>query len=190
MTKYDVDRWINEASRSTYRITDIRVGSKTVMIPQKNAAPQKVECKTVVITVNGKAFEAVCMPGDEFDLEQGIAVALQKCLFGGAKAYSKTIKGLVKYYNQCEECRAEQKRIEEKKEKEIARKKARFEKKAAEARQARVDEMSEAFLSAMKNYDAMMDSMVDTDNTKIVNMDAMCEAYLRSKGITLPTVTE
>ena len=50
--------------------------------------------------------------------------------------------------------------------------------------------MSEAFLSAMKNYDAMMDSMVDTDNTKIVNMDAMCEAYLRSKGITLPTVTE
>lgn len=175
-----------------YRITDIRIGSKTVMIPQKKAAPQKVECKTVVIIVNGKEFEAVCMPGDEFDLEQGIAIALQKCLFGGTKEYSKTIKSLVKYYKQCEEYRAEQDRIEKKREKEVARKKARLEKRAAEARQARIDEMSEAFLSAMKSYDGLMDSMVDTDNTKIVNMDAMCEAYLRSKGIVISTtnVTE
>ena len=204
-TKDDcIDDWLNELCDDTNtkhkrirrnkeegekvnmaKLTDIRVGSKIVSILQKNAAPQKVECKTVILTIDGKEYEAVCMPEDEFSLEKGIEIALLKSFLGGTKAYSKYIHNAVKFFDACEKKRAEEKRIETKREKEIARKIARREKKANEARQARVNEMSEAFLKAMRDYDGMMDSMVDEDTTQVVNfsVEKMCEDFLKSKGL-------
>lgn len=167
-------------------VQDIRIGSKTVIVPQEKNAPKKVECKTVIMTVDGKDYEAVCMPGDEFDLKTGIEVALIKCLFGGTTQYEKYVRNLIKFYETCEKKREEEKRIVEKREKNIARKMARKEKKANEERQARIDEMSEAFLKAMRDYDGIgMDSMIDEDTTHCVPFDIekMCQDFLTTKGL-------
>lgn len=172
-------------------ISDIRVGDKTMLIPQKNAAPQKVECKTVTITFNGKDYEAVCMPEDEFSLERGLEVALIKAICGGSKGYNKAIRELVQMYKKCEKKRKDEQVAAEIAANRIAKAKARKAKKLVAERKARIDEMSEAFLQAMRNYDGIgMDSMIDEDTTRVVNidMDKVCEAFLKSKGlVAVPT---
>lgn len=181
-------------------IEDIRVGSKVITIPQKNAASVRFECDTVVVTVNGKDYEAVCMPGDEFNLERGIEVAIFKAALGGTKEYNKYIRDAVKLYKACEKARKieeeENKRLAAKRDKEISRKKARRERIAKEERQARINEMSEAFLKAMRDYDSIgMDSMIDEETARCIDINVenarieeMCNAFLRSKGlIAVPT---
>lgn len=150
------------------KLSDIRIGSKIVTIPQHNAAPKKVECKTVIVTLDGKDYESVCMPEDEFNLERGIEVCILKSIFGSTQKYNKYIRKTVSFYNDCEKKRAEEDRIKAKREKEIARQKARKERIAEKARKARVDEMSEAFFNAMKSYDA---SITDKERNDRIAMD-------------------
>ena len=170
------------------KVENIRTGSKVITIPQEKAAPKKVECKTVIITVNNKDYEAVCMPEDEFNLERGIEVALLKSIFGGTKEYSKHIRGMVRFYNDCEKKRKEEDRIVAKREKEIARQKARKERIAEKARKARVDEMSEAFFKAMKDYD---NSITDKERNDRIVMDVekICDAFASKGLINVPNNT-
>lgn len=135
-------------------IKDIRLGTKTILVPKENAAPDRVECQTVVVTTkDGKEHEAVCYPGDEFDLERGIEIACLKAHFGGANAYNKKMREAVKFYNKCKKKRENAKKADEEKARIEAKKKANAAKKAARARQKRIDEMSEAFLIALNKHD-------------------------------------
>ena len=63
------------------KFTDIRIGSKIVVVPQEKSAPERVECKTVIATINGREYEAVCMPGDKFDLKEAFRVITIKYFF-------------------------------------------------------------------------------------------------------------
>lgn len=168
------------------KITDIRTDSKIVTIPQKKAAPLKCECQTVVITLdNGTEYESVCMPGDEWDLNRGIELALLYSAYGGRKNYLRTLKDARKLYDQFEAKREEEKRIANKKEKEKTRKAARKARWEAKERQARIDEMSEAFLKAMNDYGDITDSSIEDADTLVMplDMDKICSDYLASKGL-------
>ena len=171
------------------KLSDIRIGSKIVTIPQHNAAPKKVECKTVIVTLDGKDYESVCMPEDEFNLERGIEVCILKSIFGGTQKYNKYIRKTVSFYNDCEKKRAEEDRIKAKREKEIARQKARKERVVAKARKARVDEMSEAFFNAMKSYD---NSITDKErNDRIaMDIDKIVDVFASKGLINMPNNTD
>ena len=161
------------------KVTNIRKGSKIVVIPQEKAAPLRIACETLIATIDGVDYEAVCMPGDTFNIEDGIKAIVTKYIFGGQTEYNKYINKLVKFYDTCKKQRDEEERIIKKKEKEIARKKARAERKANAERQARIDEMSEAFLKAMRN-----NSITDKERADRIAMDieTMLDIYAK-KGL-------
>lgn len=161
------------------KVTNIRKGSKIVVIPQEKAAPLRVACETLIATIDGVDYEAVCMPGDTFKIEDGIKAIVTKYIFGGQTEYNKYINKLVKFYDTCKKQRDEEERIIKKKEKEIARKKDRAERKANAERQARIDEMSEAFLKAMRN-----NSITDKERADRIAMDieTMLDIYAK-KGL-------
>lgn len=169
------------------KFSDIRIGSKIVTVPKEKDAPLRVECKTIVATIDGEDYEAVCMPGDEFTIEDGIKAILTKAIFGSQTKYDKLIRNLVKFYELCEKKRDEEKLIEKKKAKNAARKKARAERKANTERTNRVNEMSEAFLDAMHKYSSekAYDAKNSVDVGNIFNSDAvkMCFDYFSNNII-------
>lgn len=106
--------------------------------------------KTVVVYFeDGDRQHAVCCPEDNFDLTTGIQVCINKHIFG-ADEYKSMLKEAMRQIKAIDKAKEDEKKLKE----EIANKKAksakRKAKRRAKQRQARIDEMKEAYLAAMK----------------------------------------
>lgn len=148
------------------KIRKIEESTKTeiVKIPQYKAAPKKESREYKIVTVtftSGHVQEAICMPGDDYDLSRGIEVCIMKELFGGTKAYNDFMRKTVKDYKdgikrkeRREAKAAEDKAIAERRKAKNEKRKAELEaKKKAAKRQEKIDIQAEAFLKAMQMYD-------------------------------------
>lgn len=117
-------------------ITDVKVHNKTVLVTFKDGT------KTV----------AVLDDEDKFSLEQGISICITKKLLGenGSAIYNKLIKRALKVKKQNEQDVAKK----EKEKAEIEQRKAlvlkRHQKKQAKKREARIEEMAEAYVRAVE----------------------------------------
>lgn len=106
--------------------------------------------KTVVVYFeDGDRQHAVCCSEDTYDLERGIEVCVMKHIFG-ADEYKLILKKAMRQVKAIDKAKEDEKKLKE----EIAKKKAksakRKAKRRAKQRQARIDEMKEAYLAAMK----------------------------------------
>ena len=113
---------------------------------------KKYEDKAVILEFDdGTEEKAVCCEGDKFELERGVEVAVLKKIFG-AEGYRNMLKTAMNQIADIDKAAEDKKKNEEaaakKKAKNDARKARRREKKRA----ARVEEMKEAYLNAMKEY--------------------------------------
>ena len=99
---------------------------------------------------DGDEQKAVCDDQDHYSLENGIAVCVAKHAMGGSSAYNRAIRQGVRVFEEQEKKKAdleERKRIEE----NHKRKHDRYiERKRKRARDARIQEMAEAFKLALK----------------------------------------
>ena len=125
----------------------------------------KVINDTVVIVTfaDGNTEKAVCNKNDTYDFERAIEICICKKKFGGTKAYNDIIKNALRQVKAVDDKRkkdAEEKELAERREAKIAKRKA---KRKAQRRQQRIDDMSEAFLNAMLDYD---DKILEMDMNK------------------------
>lgn len=99
---------------------------------------------------DGDEQKAVCDEQDKFSLENGIAVCVAKHAMGGSSNYNGAIRQGLRVYKEQEKTKAdleERKRIEE----NHKRKHQRYlDRKKNRARDARIQEMAEAFKIALK----------------------------------------
>lgn len=114
--------------------------------------------KTVIVEFRGGTKEkAVCSKGDSFDLERGVEICVLKHIFGSEeykallKEAMKQIKGVDK---KKEAEQSEEELIQRRKAKAARRKARRLEKK----REARINEMKEAYVRALKETGSVCDS--------------------------------
>ena len=102
------------------------------------------------VFADGDEQKAVCDEHDQFSLENGIAVCVAKHAMGGSRQYNKAIRQGLRVFEEQERVKAdfeERKRIEE----NHRRKHARYlDRKKKRAREARIQEMAEAFKIALK----------------------------------------
>lgn len=114
--------------------------------------------------------KAVCNEADKFDLERGLEVCVLKHILG-EDTYKQIIKEIGRQIKALEKEAADKKAQEEmiarKKAKNARRKAARQEK----ARQERIAEMTEAYLTAMKEYDASHKPIKGFKLSKLVKKD-------------------
>ena len=125
----------------------------------------KVINDTVVIVTfaDNTTEKAVCNKNDTYDFERAIEICICKKKFGGTKAYNSAIKNALRQVKAVDDKRkkeAEEKELEKRREAKIAKRKA---KRKAQRRQQRIDDMSEAFLKAMLDYD---DKILEMDMNK------------------------
>lgn len=118
--------------------------------------------KVVVVEfTDGDVQKAVCMPEDEFSLDQGIEVCVMKHICGGKAKYYKVLKEAQKQIIELDETAKkkaeEEKRLAQKQEKDNAKRAARRER----ARQARIAEQKEAYLLALKEYNGDVNKVVE-----------------------------
>lgn len=110
--------------------------------------------KVVVVKFeDGTEERAICCESDNFDLERGIEVCTLKHIFG-VDAYKAFLKKAMKQVKAVDAAKEEDKRNKEmiaKRRAAAARRKARYK---ANKRQRRVNEMKDAFLAAMKEYNS------------------------------------
>ena len=142
-----------------YEIVDYKVINDTVVI---------------VTFADNTTEKAVCNKNDTYDFERAIEICICKKKFGGTKAYNSAIKNALRQVKAVDDKRkkeAEEKELEKRREAKIAKRKA---KRKAQRRQQRIDDMSEAFLKAMLDYD-----------DKILEMDAGDTEYT-SEDVNMP----
>lgn len=128
-----------------YEIVDYKVINDTVVI---------------VTFADGTTEKAVCNKNDTYDFERAIEICICKKKFGGTKAYNSAIKNAIRQVKAVDDEKkkeAEDKELAKRREAKIAKRKA---KRKAQRRQQRIDDMSEAFLKAMLDYD---DKILETD---------------------------
>lgn len=103
---------------------------------------------------DGTEEKAVANAEDIFDLERGVEIAVLKYIFGADK-YKSMLKTAMKQIKAVDKAKEDAKKEEEliarKKAKAARRKARRLERK----RKERIDEMKEAYLAAMKEYDTI-----------------------------------
>lgn len=118
--------------------------------------------KVVVVEfTDGDVQKAVCMPEDEFSLDQGIEVCVMKHICGGKAKYYKVLKEaqkqIIKLDETAKKKAEEENRLAQKQEKDNAKRAARRER----ARQARIAEQKEAYLLALKEYNGDVNKVVE-----------------------------
>jgi len=104
--------------------------------------------KAIIIEfADGTETKAVCNEKDDYDFERGLEVCILKYIFGedGYKALLKEAMNQIKEVDKAVEDEKEKNRI-------IAAKRAKKARKKAKKRQQRIDEMKEAYLNAMRQY--------------------------------------
>lgn len=111
------------------------------------------ENRAVVVEFeDGTKEKAVCNEDDQFDLERGISLCVLKKIFG-ADEYKSIVKTAMNQIKAIDKAKEDKKKEEEL----IARKKAKAAKKKARRlerkRNERVEEMKEAYLAAMHEYE-------------------------------------
>lgn len=122
--------------------------SKDEVVAVTEIVPGKVVC---VEFADGKKEKAVCAEGDVYSLETGVAICLAKHAMGGSASYNRAVKKAMKVYEdgiakeQAEI--AEKTRREKRRQKHLDYLKRREEKR----REARIEEMAEAYRRAMGN---------------------------------------
>lgn len=137
-----------EKKYDPYEIVDYKVINDTVVIA--TFADETTE-------------KAVCNKNDTYDFERAIEICICKKKFGGTKEYNTAIKNAIRQVKAVDEKKkkeAEEKELAERREAKIAKRKA---KRKAQRRQQRIDDMSEAFLNAMLEYD---DKIFEMDMNK------------------------
>lgn len=137
----------------------------------------KVINDTVVIVTfaDNTTEKAVCNKNDTYDFERAIEICICKKKFGGTKAYNSAIKNALRQVKAVDDKRkkeAEEKELEKRREAKIAKRKA---KRKAQRRQQRIDDMSEAFLKAMLDYDDKILEMDDDRNPVNEDVESMPE---------------
>jgi hypothetical protein len=120
----------------------------------------KVHNKTVLVTfADNTSTVAVLDNEDKFNLEQGISICITKKLLGesGSSIYNKLIKRAFKVIKNNEKAAAkkEKDKIENEKRKAAALK--RHQKKQAKKREARIEEMAEAYIRAVERLNLHCD---------------------------------
>ena len=137
-----------EKKYDPYEIVDYKVINDTV----------------VIVTFADETTEkAVCNKNDTYDFERAIEICICKKKFGGTKEYNTAIKNALRQVKAVDEKKkkeAEEKELEKRREAKIAKRKA---KRKAQRKQQRIDDMSEAFLKAMLDYD---DKIFEMDMNK------------------------
>ena len=132
----------------------------------------KVINDTVVIVTfaDGTTEKAVCNKNDTYNFERAIEICICKKKFGGTKAYNTAIKNALRQVKAVDDKRkknAEEKELAKRREAKIAKRKA---KRKAQRRQQRIDDMSEAFLKAMLDYDDKILEMDEDRNPENENV--------------------
>lgn len=139
-----------------YEIVDYKVINDTVVI---------------VTFADNTTEKAVCNKNDTYDFERAIEICICKKKFGGTKAYNSAIKNALRQVKAVDDKRkkeAEEKELEKRREAKIAKRKA---KRKAQRRQQRIDDMSEAFLKAMLEYDDKILEMDEDRNPDDENVE-------------------
>ena len=131
----------------------------------------KVINDTVVIVTfaDGTTEKAVCNKNDTYDFERAIEICICKKKFGGTKEYNTAIKNAlrqVKAVDDKKKKEAEETELAKRREAKIAKRKA---KRKEQRRQQRIDDMSEAFLKAMLDYDDKIFEMDDINKDQTSN---------------------
>ena len=149
---------IKDMKDFNFKIVDYKVyNNKALNVTFEDNLGNKVEEK------------AVCNEADKFDLERGIEVCVLKYVLGD------TYKQIIREAGR--QVKAVDKAVEDKKAQEemIARKKAKNARRKAarqeKARQERIAEMTEAYLTAMKEYDASHKPIKGFKLSKLVKKD-------------------
>lgn len=143
-----------------YEIVDYKVINDTVVI---------------VTFADNTTEKAVCNKNDTYDFERAIEICICKKKFGGTKAYNSAIKNALRQVKAVDDKRkkeAEEKELEKRREAKIAKRKA---KRKAQRRQQRIDDMSEAFLKAMLDYDDKILEMDEDRNPDDENVENTSE---------------
>lgn len=126
----------------------------------------------VIVTFEDRTTEkAVCNKNDVFDFERAIEICVLKKMLGGTKAYNDLIKNAmkdIKYVDDMRKWKAEREELAKRREAKIAKRKA---KRKAQRRQQRIDDMSEAFLKAMLDYDDKILEMDEDRNPDDENVE-------------------
>ena len=149
-----------EKKYDPYEIVDYKVINDTVVI---------------VTFADGTTEKAVCNKNDTYDFERAIEICICKKKFGGTKAYNSAIKNALRQVKAVDEKKkkeAEEKELAERREAKIAKRKA---KRKAQRRQQRIDDMSEAFLNAMLEYDDKILEMDEDRNPDDENVENTLE---------------
>lgn len=139
---------------SNVTITDYKVINNTVVI---------------VTFADGTTEKAVCNKNDTYDFERAIEICICKKKFGGTKEYNTAIKNAlrqVKAVDDKKKKEAEETELAKRREAKIAKRKA---KRKEQRRQQRIDDMSEAFLKAMLDYDDKIFEMDDINKDQTSN---------------------
>ena len=130
---------------------------KSIFIPEtpwekvvdvKILAPNKV---VEVTFADGTRQKAVCDENDEFSMETAIAVCLAKRAMGGSAVYNKAVKKAMKVYEDKLAREEEEAKEKARREKRRAKHKAYLERREAKRREARIEEMAEAYRRALKD---------------------------------------
>lgn len=151
-----VNKVDKENKYDLYEIVDYKVINDTVVI---------------VTFADNTTEKAVCNKNDTYDFERAIEICICKKKFGGTKAYNSAIKNALRQVKAVDDKRkkeAEEKELEKRREAKIAKRKA---KRKAQRRQQRIDDMSEAFLNAMLNYDDKILEMDEDRNPDDENVE-------------------
>lgn len=123
-----------------------------------NIAPDEIISVNVIkegkviscLFADGDEQKAICDEQDHYSLENGIAVCVAKHAMGGSGVYNRAIRQGLRVYKEQEQRKAdleERKRIEE----NHRRKHQRYlDRKKKRLREARIQEMAEAFKIALK----------------------------------------
>lgn len=143
-----------EKKYDPYEIVDYKVINDTVVI---------------VTFADGTTEKAVCNKNDTYDFERAIEICICKKKFGGTKEYNTAIKNAlrqVKAVDDKKKKEAEETELAKRREAKIAKRKA---KRKEQRRQQRIDDMSEAFLKAMLDYDDKIFEMDDINKDQTSN---------------------
>lgn len=138
--KIDKDRNKKEDSKNmSYKIKDYKIIDDTVVI---------------CTFTDGTTQKAVCDPSDTFDFERAIEICVMKQVCGGSSDYNTLVSKALKDIENIQKDRRNAKKKAEEEEaikaRHLAKKIERQKKRAENARQARVDEMKEAYVAALK----------------------------------------
>lgn len=178
---FDVDRLVNEISSKLSKISKEELKEETKGTKKKDMNIKNklriedykiINDTVVIVTFEDRTTEkAVCNKNDVFDFERAIEICVLKKMLGGTKAYNDLIKNAmkdIKYIDDMRKWKAEKEELAKRREAKIAKRKA---KRKEQRRQQRIDDMSEAFLKAMLDYDDKILEMDDDRNPENENVD-------------------